>query len=222
MRKKSDPNANMPHRFLRLAITNTIRVIVRILYRLKYEGLENIPASGPAILVCNHTSMIDMLVIHTVFPPWIHWVAKKELFKTKFWNRLFLNIGCLPVDRDKTDLQAARAIFTTLRNKQVVGMFPQGTRVKPENVNYVLPRSGTIHFAIKTGAPILPVAIDGRFKLFGKVRIVFGPMINLNLDSHQNYSAEELERLSIDLMRRVYNLIGVDYQPTDRPGENEK
>jgi 1-acyl-sn-glycerol-3-phosphate acyltransferase len=212
MQNKSDPNYIMPHRRLRLAISNSIRLIVRLLFRLHYEGLEHIPVNGPAILVGNHTSMIDMLVIHTVVHPWISWVAKKELFRNKILGGLFRKVGCIPVDRDKIDLVAAREIFKILHERQVVGIFPQGTRVQTAAIPYVHPRSGAIHFAIKTGVPLLPVAIDGRFRLFGKVRIVFGPMIQTGLDPHGHYQAAELDQLTIGLMQHIYALIGLEYR----------
>lgn len=202
----------MPHRGFRLALKYFVWFVVRLLFRLEFQGLEHVPASGPVILVGNHTSMFDMLVIHTRIKPWICWVAKKELFSVPVLGGILRLLGCIPVDRDKTDLLAARAIFKSIRDRQIIGMYPQGTRVKPDRVPFVRPRTGAVHFAIKTGTPMMPVAVAGRFRLFGKVRIIFGPLIELGLDPHDHYSQSELNRLTIETMQRVYSLIGVDYQ----------
>jgi 1-acyl-sn-glycerol-3-phosphate acyltransferase len=210
---------DMHYRRFRLFAVNLVRLSVNLLLRLEYVGLENIPASGPAILISNHTSMADMLVIQPPFKPWICWVAKKELFSNPLTRGVFKWLGCIPVDRDKTDLLAARGIFTALRDKLIIGMFPQGTRVKPACIPLVRPRSGAIHFAIKTGAPILPVAVEGRFRFFAKIRIVYGPMFDLGLDPRSHYAADDLHRLTVDVMRRVYALIGYDYQPSDEAAE---
>ena len=211
--------AAMPHRRFRLFACNLIRVMVRLLYRLEYQGLEHVPASGPVILVANHTSLNDMFVIHTIIRPWIHWVSKIELFRSRWLGSALLKLGCIPVDRGKTDLQAARGIFTALRNRQVVGMFPQGTRVKPDQIAQVRPRNGSMHFAVKTGAWLLPVAISGKFRLFGKIRIVFGPPWRPDVDPRAQLSAEDLDQLTLDMMRRIYSLIGIDYHLDRRAKE---
>ncbi len=212
IKQQQDQQPHMPHRLFRRTLWGISLILVRLLYRLEYQGLEHFPQSGPGILVSNHTSMVDMLAIHTAIRPWICWVAKKELFKTRFTAWVFSRLGCIPVDREKSDALAARAIILALRNRQIVGMFPQGTRVPPEQVNKIRPRSGAVHFAIKTGVPLIPVAIDGRFRLFNKVRIVYGQPFSLDLDPRRHYSADELNQLTIQMMRQVYALIGVDYQ----------
>ena len=212
MNRKPDPKPEMPHKGFRLALNNFVWLVVRLLFRLEFLGLENVPASGPVILVGNHTSMFDMLVIHTKVKPWICWVAEKELFSVPVLGGVLNLLGCIPVDRDKTDLMAARAIFKAIRDKQIIGMYPQGTRVKPDRVPFVRPRNGAVHFAIKTSTPMMPVAIDGRFRLFGKVRIIFGPLIDYGLDPRNHYSLEDLNRLTLKTMQLVYSLIGIDYQ----------
>jgi 1-acyl-sn-glycerol-3-phosphate acyltransferase len=131
----------MKYRRFRLAANHIVRFLMRLLFRVEYAGLENIPDTGPAILVANHTSMADMLVIHTVVKPWICWVSKKELFSTPLTRCIYTRLGCIPVDRGRTDLMAARGIISALRDKLIVGMFPQGTRVKPDRVPYVRPRT---------------------------------------------------------------------------------
>lgn len=200
------------------------RIFIRLFFRVEYQGLEHFPKEGPAILVANHTSMADMLAIATAvsMDPWVCWVAKKELFSKRSTHQIFKRLACIPVDRDKTDLLAARGIFTALKARQIVGMFPQGTRVKPERIPYVRPRSGAVHFALKTGAPILPVAVGGQFRLFGKVRIVFGEPIDIKSEARaQGSGTDDLHGLTVSIMRRVYALIGVDYHLAADAGEAE-
>jgi 1-acyl-sn-glycerol-3-phosphate acyltransferase len=76
-----------------------------------------------------------------------------------------------------------------------------------------MPKTGIAHFAVKTSSQILPVAISGRFKLFGKIRIVVGEPFRLDADSKKKYQHEELLELSILVMKRVYDLIGFEYNP---------
>ncbi|NLM14412.1 MAG: 1-acyl-sn-glycerol-3-phosphate acyltransferase [Clostridiaceae bacterium] len=191
---------------------------IRLFYRLSFTGLENVPAGGPAILVANHTGGGDILAIHTAIKPWIHWVAKKELFKHKLFGTVLLKLGCIPVDRKKADLTAAREIVSALRNNQIVGVFPQATRVRPDRIPYVVPHSGAIRFAIKTESPILPVGISAPFRLGGSVRIVFGKPINLRMPADSLNDADLIDGLAVDVMRKVYALVGYDYQLVDQKG----
>lgn len=209
----------MKHQRFRHFARGFFRVVMRLFFRLEYAGLENLPASGPAILVANHTSMADMLVIQPPIRPWICWVAKKELFGSPLTRGVYTWLGCIPVDRGRTDMVAARGIITALRDKHIVGMFPQGTRVKPSRIPYVRPRSGAVHFALKTGAPILPVAVKGPFRLFGKVRIVYGKPIDLRQTVRGPVELEEMRAMAVDIMREVYALIGYDYHLVQSAGE---
>jgi 1-acyl-sn-glycerol-3-phosphate acyltransferase len=200
------------HRRFRRATMFVIRLLMKILYRVRYEGLEHLPQNGPVILVGNHTSLVDIPAVHAIVKPWIHWVAKKELFSLPAIGFFFDFSGSIPVDREKADLHAAKAIFGALAAGRAVGMFPQGTRVLPENILTHLPRTGVAHFAIKTGAPLLPFAIDGQFRLFKPIRLVFGPAFRLDADSRRRYDSGELMQFTEQTMKRVYSLVDIDYQ----------
>lgn len=198
----------MPYHRLRCLLLGLSYMLVRLMFRLSYAGLEHIPEKGPAILIANHTSMIDMFVIHARVGPWIHWVAKKELFRYPWSARLLKKLGCIPVNRGKADTAAVRAIMGALKQGQIIGIFPQATRVLPDQIAQMRPRSGAARFAVRTGVPLLPVAIDGRFRLFAKVRVVFGPPFTLAGPDRQTEEAGHMEMLSLHLMQRVYDLIG--------------
>lgn len=199
----------MPHRRLRRFLSGLSDMLVHLLFRVRYDGLEHVPRHGPAILIANHTSLIDMFAIHPRVGPWIHWVAKKELFRHPLIARLLHRLGCIPVNRGKADISAVRGIMEALKNAQIVGLFPQGTRVPNDRIAAVRPRNGAVHFAIKTGVPLLPVAIDGRFRLFAKVRIVFGQPFTLTGPGNPAEDKEPVDTLTLSIMQRVYDLIGL-------------
>ena len=196
----------MPYRRTRRFLGGLSDRLVRLMFCIRYTGLEHIPDRGPVILVANHTSMLDMFAIHGRVGPWIHWVAKKELFRSRVLARLLLRLGCIPVDRDKADLAAARGIMAVLRQGGIVGMFPQGTRVRPDQIDQVRPRSGAVHFALRTGAPLLPVAIRGRYRLFSRVQVIFGQPFVLEGGPAPALGNGELHRLSLQVMQRIYDL----------------
>lgn len=207
------------NRCLRAFIKGFFWLYGRIFYRFDYLGFENVPADGAFILAANHTSIVDIIAIHTGLKRWLHWVAKKELFHTPVVSFVMPRMGAIPVNRDKVDLTAAKGIFSVLQSARPVAMFPQGTRVKSKDINNVLPKTGVAHFAVKTNALILPVAIDGHFKLFHKTRIIFGKPFRLEADSQTKYSHQELQEMSIDVMKRIYSLTSIEYKPVSNVTE---
>lgn len=205
--KKSQPR-------LKRIIKRFLFIVVNLLYRIEYEGLEHLPDKGPFMLIANHTHLADVIAIHCVIDhTWVAWVGKRELFKLPLLGRFFLKLDGIPVNRDKADLATARGIMAALREEKIVGMFPQGTRVRYEDLHKVRPRSGAAHFALKTGAPVLPVAVDGRFKLFHRVRIIFGPAFKLEAPADKaRPDAAYLEEKSIEMMQRIFALAGQQYE----------
>lgn len=212
-KKKTQPVRIDTNRLLRAFVKGFIWLYGRLFYRFQYIGLENIPAEGAFIIAANHTSIVDIIAIHTGSKRWLHWVAKKELFHTPVISCIIPRMGAIPVDRDKVDLTAARGIFSVLQADRPVAMFPQGTRVKPQDINQVMPKTGIAHFAIKTNALIVPIAIDGHFSLFHKTRIVIGDPFRLDADSRKKYSHQELLDMSVEVMRKIYSLTSIEYSP---------
>lgn len=213
------PDENLDvHRGLRWVPLLFLRAFVKLFYRVEYVGVENIPETGPLLLTANHTSVFDVIAIVQRPKFWIYWVGKKELMK--YWAaRTFFNWWrIIPVDRKRLDLHTAKAMLRYLDNGKVIGIFPEGTRV-PEGASFAdyPPKSGVAHFAIRHNVPILPVAIEGRFKLFHKVRIIYGEPYKLEADKEQ--LKHESVRLSYEVMKRIYALIGVQYPDSPEGGE---
>lgn len=221
IQKKNDPQKELKqlldgHPIFRRAAGALAGFLTYLLFRIRYEGVENMPVEGPVLLVANHTSLLDIPAIHCCLKPFVHWVAKKELFEIPGIGWFFRVCGNIAVDRDKVDLQAARGIFGALSAGRVVCMFPQATRVPQDQILQRLPRTGVAHFAIKTGVPIIPIAIDGKFSFFHKTRVVFGPAFKLDANPRHRYSHAELMTFTIQIMKNVYELIDFDYHPDDR------
>ena len=186
------------------------RILIRTLYRVEIAGpYQHI--SGPAIVIANHRHAFDVVAVHTAVKPWIYWVAKKELFNKSLSGEIVRRLGCIPVDRDHVDIIAARGIFGHLRKGEIVGIFPQGTRVSDDMIDSIAPHTGAAHFAIKTGVPLIPVGIDRPFRLFRKVRVVFGEPFTLEADPRRHYTPEELDGFALVQMQKIFSLIGIEY-----------
>ena len=136
-----------------------VSAIVLIAAKRDVRGMENVPRHGPLILVSNHFNTADPPVLTWAMPRRVIWMAKKELFDNLLIGTLFRLFGLIPVRRFEADLSALRKSLRALRRGQVLGMFPEGTRSGGKGLTVGEP--GTAVLALRSGAPILPVAIWG-------------------------------------------------------------
>lgn len=184
----------------------------KILYRIEYVNLDKLPTEGPAILVANHQHAFDISAIHCISKPWVYWVAKKELVDIPIIGRLIAKMGVLPVDRKKNDLSVAKSIYTKIKEKEIIGIFPQGTRIKSkEHISRIVPKTGAIHFAIKTNTPLIPIGISGTFKLFSKIKVIIGDPINFDLVPENTQGSTDIMKKTIYMMTLIYGLVGERY-----------
>lgn len=142
----------------------------------KVEGKENIPPNERCILAGNHTGNFDSYLLFKSTKRVIHIIAKKELFESPF-AFIFKMMHLIPVDRKKKNVDAKEQIIKLLNDENVIGIFPEGTFHKE---NDLLPfKPGVVSFAEKTNSLIIPFAITGKFKFRGKPTITFGNPINI-------------------------------------------
>jgi 1-acyl-sn-glycerol-3-phosphate acyltransferase len=181
----------------------------RLLFRLRISGLENVPPSGPLLVVANHLHNADPLLISIAIPRPVHYMAKKELFAVPVLRRIIRLGGAFPVDRGTADRNAIRIADLNLKQGIAVGMFPEGTRSKSRALKTALPGAAAI--AQLTEAPILPVAITGSERLFVKgVKIVVGKPFSIpsRTEDGQKIGRDEATNR---LMTEIVNLLPPEY-----------
>lgn len=141
--------------------------LLKLYYNPKIVNKEAIPKEGPILIVCNHKHVLDQCfaIMSTRRP--IRYMAKKEYFDGKFaW--FFKLAGCIPVDRSIHDDKAKAAALEVLELDGAVGLFPEGTRNKTDDLLLLPFKFGTVSMAQKTGATIVPCALTGDYEFRSK------------------------------------------------------
>ena len=166
-----------------------LRPICRILYPTTVHGAEHI-IDKPCIICINHSNYIDPILVALAFTSnhIIHFMAKIELFRMNDWFTSHLErLGAFGVDRDGTDISAIRTVMKYIRAGEMVGIFPEGTRVKHDGE--VEAKSGAARIAAKLRVPVVPVYLSRNKWLFRRVHIVIGEPITVPNGPDTDYQA---------------------------------
>lgn len=142
------------------------------LWRPRVLGAWRVPASGPVILAVNHSHMIDGPMLMGTAPRPVHFLIKKEAFVGPL-DPFLLGIGQLKVDRTSADRTAITNALGVLAGGGVLGIFPEGTRGEGDFASL---RAGLAYFAVRSGAPIVPVAVLGSTERRGRLIRALPPL----------------------------------------------
>ena len=188
---------------------NILYPFIRLFLRVKVSGKENIPKRGGYIICANHTSIADMFALAVPFKCQIRYMAKEELFKTAFTRWLFGALGTFAVQRGKGDLDAIKKACDILNGGGIFGIFPEGTRTKAEDGTPGKAKTGAALITMKTKASVLPVSIrysTGQAKLFCRVQINIGELIEYEAPKEEQTMRSELRIVTEKIMGKVLNL----------------
>ncbi len=133
---------------------------VRVFHQLKVFPAEDIvPRKGPAIMVANHRSGVDPVLISILTQRRVRFLMAREYYETPGLRWLFRSLGCIPVNRDGNDLSSTKAALKALHHGEVIGIFPQGGI--RDTTDFLQWKAGVALLALRTGAPIIPFYIFG-------------------------------------------------------------
>ena len=179
--------------------------LFQLLFPFTVSGLENLPKDRAVVLCANHASAIDPVTICFALPRQVpvRIMAKKELFERPFLRWLITKLGAFPIDRGHSDLNGVKTAIKAVRDGQNLLVFPEGTRVEREG--QVEPKGGVVMIAMRTGAPLLPVYVGDKRKLFHRTHVVFGELYEPHTATRHG-TAEEYQAYAEEVVRRAYAL----------------
>lgn len=197
--------------FYKIARVATL-LVSKILYRVRYEGLENVPTDRGFILCSNHISAFDPILIAVKLKPQCFFMAKEELFENKLLSPIIRGLGAFPVTRGKGDTAAIEKAVEYVKSGKVVAIFPEGHRSHDGKLQKL--KSGAVVIAAETGMGLQPCIIKKgeRHGLRTPVAIRYGSFITheqLALTGKVPSQIRAANRLLTDSMEKMLEDIHV-------------
>lgn len=176
----------------------------RLFADISVRGVDNVPEEGPLIVVANHQSNMDPPLLAPLIPRRLKFLAKESLFKNSIASWFLHAWGAYPVNRETRDVRAMRWALEYLQQGGALVLFPEGTR-HPRGMGEA--QTGAAMFALRTGAPLLPVGITGT-EVFSSVLRVFVPSARMTITIGRPFLAPAVEgRPSAGLVRSTADMI---------------
>nr|WP_199290839.1 MULTISPECIES: lysophospholipid acyltransferase family protein [unclassified Anabaena] len=178
---------------------SVISPLLHTYFRGKIYGAENVPQTGPVIIVSNHASYFDPPIVSSCVRRPVAYMAKEELFKVPVLAQAIKLYGAYPVSRGTADRNAIRAALEYLENGWAVGVFLEGTRTPDGRISD--PKRGAALLAAKAKAPFLPVCLWGSEQILQPGSSLPRPVpltirIGQLIDAPSSNNKEELERVT--------------------------
>jgi 1-acyl-sn-glycerol-3-phosphate acyltransferase len=146
--------------------------ISQVLFRYRFSGTSRVPVTGPVLIVSNHQSNLDPVIVGLACPRQLKYLARQGLFFFPF-NLWIRALGAVAIDRERGALAGIRATLELLKQGNAVLVFPEGSRTEDGQLHEMLP--GFCLLARRSGATIVPAALDGAFQALPRGSFIVRP-----------------------------------------------
>ena len=171
-----------------------VSLLLKTILPVKFHNRERLAQDPPYIVIANHSSMLDPVIIGVgVIGHQVRFIGKKELTKNKLAAWLFKQLRMIPVDRHNSDMEAMRACMRVTKEGGILGIFPEGTRHHEGLMTEM--ESGIGLIALRSRVPLMPVYITGKLKLFRRLHVYVGEAIPTEDLREEGVNRETCEKL---------------------------
>ena len=177
------------HGFCRLLI----RMVFGVFFRARAYGMKNVPESGGALVLSNHQSYIDPMLIGAPLRRHLTYMARDTLFRNPIFAELMRLVSAFPVRRGKPDKDSIRRAVRYLESGEAMVMFPEGTRSRDGRVQQF--KGGFRVLVRRAHVPVVPAAVDGPYRAWPRSRLLPRPR-PIRVMYGAPISPEEFEGLS--------------------------
>jgi 1-acyl-sn-glycerol-3-phosphate acyltransferase len=197
------------------------RVLFKLYFRLRVEGKENIPTEGGYIIVANHISFLDPLLICTIVPRIIHYLTYAIYYYARPLHWYCKRVHCIPIKKDGKDISSLKKALRLLKTGELIGIFPEGVRSSTGQLQE--PEPGVALIALKAKVPILPVGIRGAYEAFPRgakfprpyqITVTFGKPFRIDeyIDVQRKTQNSDVQQHVLDLiMSRIAAVCSTTY-----------
>jgi 1-acyl-sn-glycerol-3-phosphate acyltransferase len=143
---------------------NVLGAFLAVICRMEVVGKENLPSSGPFIVVANHQSVLDPIMVQVACRRPLHTLTKSTQFASGFFRWILPRINAIPTRRYRIDPQAVRMVLRRLSEGKGVGIYPEGERSWDAHIQPF--RRGTVRLLLKAGVPVVPCGVRGSYDVW--------------------------------------------------------
>jgi 1-acyl-sn-glycerol-3-phosphate acyltransferase len=212
------PTAELRYRLL----IGAIRFLLRLLCRVRVDGLANAPLHGPMIVLTNHLHFLDALVVPAVLPVRMTVLAAEKWETRPIVNRLFKAVNAVFINRGAADRAALMRVEERLKQGAIVGIAPEGTRSPTGALQEG--KGGAAFLGSRTGAAMLPMVLYGQEKASRAWRRLHRVEIFVRIGQPFKLSpiqgsrrSQQNDAMTQDIMLRIARLLPPEYQGVYRP-----
>ncbi|HKP86812.1 MAG TPA: lysophospholipid acyltransferase family protein [Blastocatellia bacterium] len=208
-------------------VIETLRPFVlwlcRLLFRIKFRGVENVPLNGACILTPNHVTFADPIWITIPIKRRVNYMAWDKMFAIPVLGFLMRAFGAFPVNPDAADASAQREALNRLKGEFALVIFPEGGRSKTGRIEPF--KMGAFRLALAHGIPIIPVTIEGGYDIWpvgrwfprpGRLTITYHPVVEVER-MKEGTSRLELKEQARGLARKTHDIVASALGPASLP-----
>jgi 1-acyl-sn-glycerol-3-phosphate acyltransferase len=187
------------------------RLLFKVFFRLRIVGSENVPRHGPGLICCNHCSYMDPMLAAVASPRKVFSLSRKEVYQQPLLGPFVRHLGAVCLNRESlADKGALESVLRIMDGGDLCVIYPEGTR-SPDGC-LQKPHNGAAFLAVKSGAPVIPMAVIGSYECWprqrrmakvGQITVRIGTPVVYHLPLGRQSRREDLASISADIMGRI-------------------